>query len=57
MFTEASVISVPSNKILPEVGSSRRFRQRKKVDFPEPEARGSYNHHYVALFYFGVDTL
>ena len=33
----SSVISVPSKRICPPVGTSRRFRQRRKVDLPEPE--------------------
>ena len=35
--TSGSVISSPSMKILPEVGSSSRFTQRSSVDLPEPE--------------------
>ena len=37
MFTLESVISTPSNVILPPVGISRRFKQRRKVDLPLPE--------------------
>ena len=32
-----SVISVPSKKIWPPVGSSSRFMHRRNVDFPEPD--------------------
>ena len=32
-----SVMSTPSKVMVPEVGSSSRFRQRRKVDLPEPE--------------------
>ena len=31
------VMSTPSNTMEPPVGSSSRFRLRKKVDLPEPE--------------------
>ena len=37
MSALGSVISAPLKNILPPVGSSRRFRQRKKVDLPDPE--------------------
>ena len=37
MFTLGSVISVPSNVIVPPVGSSRRFRHRRNVDLPDPD--------------------
>src|SRR5699024_2446513 len=30
-------MSTFSKSILPPVGTSRRFRERRKVDFPEPE--------------------
>src|SRR5699024_8277975 len=35
--TLGSVISVPSKVMMPSVGVSSRFRQRRKVDLPEPE--------------------
>ena len=35
-FTGA-VMSVPSNRMVPEVGLSRRFRERRNVDFPHPD--------------------
>ncbi len=38
MFTLGSVMSVPSKRIVPPVGSSSLLRQRRKVDLPEPEA-------------------
>ena len=37
MLTVGSVMSTPSNVIVPEVGISSRFRQRKNVDLPEPD--------------------
>ena len=36
-LTSGSVISTPSMKILPEVGSSSRLMQRSSVDLPEPD--------------------
>ena len=35
--TVVAVRSCPSNKICPEVGVSKRFRQRRNVLFPEPD--------------------
>ena len=32
-----SVMSTPSKVMVPEVGSSSRFRHRRNVDLPEPE--------------------
>ena len=32
-----SVISMPSKIICPDVGRSKRFMQRRKVDLPEPD--------------------
>ena len=37
MFTCGAVMHCPSKTISPEVGTSSRFRQRRKVDLPEPE--------------------
>src|SRR5699024_3461447 len=37
IFVLGSVISCPSKRICPAVGSSSRLRERRKVDFPEPE--------------------
>ena len=37
MLQCGSVMSVPSKVIVPPVGSSRRFRQRRNVLLPEPE--------------------
>ena len=37
MSTEESVISVPSKRMEPEVGFSRRFMERRNVDFPHPD--------------------
>ena len=37
MSTLGSVISAPSKVMVPAVGVSSRFRQRRKVDLPEPE--------------------
>ena len=37
MSTLGSVMTVPSKVMVPEVGSSSKFRQRRKVDLPEPE--------------------
>ena len=37
MSVLGSVISTPSKKIFPEVGSSRRFKHRRNVLLPEPE--------------------
>ena len=34
--TFSAAISTPSKMICPLVGFSNKFRQRKKVDFPEP---------------------
>ena len=37
MSALGSVMSVPSKVMVPVVGVSSRFRQRRKVDLPEPE--------------------
>ena len=37
MSALGSVMSVPSKVMVPLVGVSSRFRQRRKVDLPEPE--------------------
>ena len=37
MSVLGSVMETPSKRISPEVGVSRRFRQRRNVDLPEPE--------------------
>jgi len=37
MLVFLSVMLCPSKMISPEVGTSSRFRQRRKVDFPEPD--------------------
>jgi len=37
LFWRLSQMSVPSKMILPEVGFSSKFRQRRNVDLPPPE--------------------
>ena len=37
MFVSLLVISVPSKKMLPLDGTSNKFRERKNVDFPDPD--------------------
>ena len=37
MFACLSVMSMPLNRICPSVGTSSRFKHRRKVDLPEPE--------------------
>ena len=37
MSVLGSVMSVPSKVMVPLVGVSSRFRQRRKVDLPEPD--------------------
>jgi hypothetical protein len=37
MLLSGAVIFCPSKKISPEVGSSKRFKQRRMVLFPLPE--------------------
>ena len=37
MLHEGDVMSSPLNVIVPDVGSSILFRQRRNVDFPEPD--------------------
>ncbi len=37
MLHFGSVIFKPSKVILPPVGSSSKLRERRKVDFPEPD--------------------
>ena len=37
MSISGEVMSVPSKRIVPEVGRSRRFRLRRNVDLPQPD--------------------
>ena len=37
MLHFGSVIFKPSKVILPPVGSSNKFKERRNVDFPEPD--------------------
>ena len=37
MSTDMSAMSTPLKMMLPEVGSSIQFRQRRKVLLPEPD--------------------
>ena len=53
--TSGSVISMPSTKILPDVGSSSRLTQRSSVDLPEPD--GPIDAHHLAVVDVEVDAL